>query len=70
MHNHLKIPKNINLVIVDLETGLLPNTNTKKVIYESFKSEDNFVTALEKSFNKDKLGFDDFEKKIKILRFY
>ena len=33
-----KIPKNINLVMVDVETGLPPNTNTKSVIYESFKS--------------------------------
>ena len=28
-----RIPKNINLVLVDVETGLLPNSKTKKIIY-------------------------------------
>ena len=65
-----KIPKNINLMMVDVETGLLPNTNTKKVIYESFKTEDNFVTSLEKSYNKSRLGLYDSENERKILRFY
>ena len=65
-----KIPKNINLTIVDVETGLLPNTNTKRVIYESFKPEDNFIVNLEKSSNKDRLDFYDSENKIVILKFY
>ena len=65
-----KVPKNINLVMVDAETGLQPNTNTKKIIYESFKPEDKFVTSLEKLSNKDKLGFYDFENQRTILRFY
>jgi len=65
-----KVPKNINLVMVDAETGLQPNANTKKIIYESFKSGDNFVTSLEKLSNKDKLGFYDFENQRTILRFY
>ena len=65
-----KVPKNINLVMVDAETGLQPNANTKKNIYESFKSGDNFVTSLEKLSNKDKLGFYDFENQRTILRFY
>jgi len=65
-----KIPKNIDLVMVDVETGLPQNTNTKKVIYESFKSKDNFITGLEKSLNKDKLGPYDTETERSILRFY
>ena len=65
-----KIPLNINLVMVDVETGLQPNSNTKKIIYESFKPEDNFIVDLEKMSNKDTLGFYDFDTKKTILRFY
>jgi len=65
-----RIPQIINLVIVDAETGLPGNVNTKKVIYESFKSKDNFITGLEKSLNKDKLGLYDSETERSILRFY
>ena len=65
-----RIPQNINLVIVDAETGLPGNVNTKKVIYESFKSKDNIVAGLEKSLNKDKLGLYDNETKRLIFRFY
>ena len=56
--------------MVDVETGLLPNTNTKKVIYESFKQKNNFVTDLEKLFNKDKLRLYDYENERTVLRFY
>ena len=65
-----KIPKNINLAIVDAETGLLPNINTKSVIYESFKPEDNFIVNLEKSPNKDRLNILDSENEVTILKFY
>jgi len=65
-----RIPKNINLVLVDLDTGLQPNINTKKVIYESFKQANNLTTGLEKTLNKDKLGLYDSETKSKILKFY
>ena len=65
-----RIPKNIYLVMVDAETGLPRNINTTKVIYESFKLEDNFITRLEKSLNKDKLQLYDFNNKRSILRFY
>ena len=65
-----KIPKNINLVLVDAETGMKADINTKKVIYESFKKKDNFMVILEKSSNKDKLEFYDSSKHRKILRFY
>ena len=65
-----KIPKNINLVMVDAETGLQPNNNTKKVIYESFKPTDNFMVSLEKMSNRDRLGFYDSESKKVVLRFY
>ena len=56
--------------MVDVETGLLPNSNTKNVIYESFKLEDNFVAGLEKSHNKGKLGLYDYANERIILRFY
>ena len=65
-----KVPKNINLVIVDVDTGLPASSNAKKVIYESFKQADNFVTSLEKPFNKDRLRLYDSENERKILRFY
>jgi len=65
-----KVPKNINLLMVDLETGLQPNNNTKNIIYESFKQEDHFTEDVEKSFNTDTLGFYDSKNKKKILRFY
>ena len=65
-----RVPKNINLVLVDAETGLQPNINTKKVIYESFKPEDNFILNLEKISNKDKLESYDSQRQNLILRFY
>ena len=65
-----KVPKNINLVMVDVETGLLPKTDTKNIIYESFKSGDNFMAGLEKLSNKDTLGFYDSKNQRTILRFY
>jgi len=65
-----KVPKSINLVIVDSETGLRPNSKTKKVIYESFKSEDKLVSGIEMQSNKDRLGFYDTEIKRTIFRFY
>jgi penicillin-binding protein 1A len=65
-----KVPKTINLVIVDPETGLQANKKTKNTIYESFKPGDVFITSLEKSPNKDKLEFYDSQKKRKIFKFY
>ena len=65
-----RIPKNINLVQVDLETGKLPNANTKVRIYESFKENDNFAAVLENLSNKDRLSYSGFDNKRKILRFY
>ncbi len=65
-----KVPPSINLVIVDVETGLKPDNKSKKLIYESFKPEDKFMTKLEKSSNKDKLGFYDSVDQREILRFY
>jgi len=65
-----KVPKNINLVQVDVETGKLPNVNTKITIYESFKENKNFVEVLEKLSNKDTLNFNKPEKEKEILRFY
>ena len=65
-----KIPKTINLVMVDLETGLLSNSKTKNVIYESFKQKDNFMIDLDKLSNKVRLGSYDSGSERKILRFY
>ena len=65
-----KVPKNINLVMVDAETGLQPSSNTKKVIYESFKPEDNFIVHLENSFNNNRLEFYDSEIQKTIYKFY
>jgi len=65
-----RIPKNINLVQVDVETGKLPNANTKVRIYESFKENDNFAAVLENLSNKDRLSYSGFDNKSKILRFY
>ena len=65
-----KVPDNINLVMVDLETGLQPNNKTKKIIYESFKSKDNFMFDLEKPYNTNTLGFYDSENKRTIYMFY
>jgi len=65
-----KIPSSINLVMVDLETGLLPNENTKKIIYESFKSKDNIMNDLEKSVFTDDMGFVNNENQKVIYKFY
>ncbi len=65
-----KVPKDINLVMIDVETGLPPDNNTKSVIYESFKSKDIFFTNLEKLSNKDRLGIDDSKKQKMVLKFY
>ena len=64
------VPKNINLVQVDVDTGKLPNSKTKVTIYESFKENDNFLEVLENLSNKDTLNFNDSENKREILRFY
>ena len=65
-----KIPSSINLVMVDLETGLLPNEKTKKIIYESFKSKDNIMNDLEKSVFTDDMGFFNNENQKVIYKFY
>ena len=65
-----KVPNDINLVMVDVETGLQPNNKTKKIIYESFKSKGNFMFNLEKPSNTSTLGFYDSQNQKTILRFY
>jgi len=65
-----KVPKNISLVMVDVETGQTPNERTKNIIFESFKPEDNFIARVENLSNKDRLGLYDSENKRAILRFY
>ena len=65
-----KVPKGINFVIVDYETGASPNKDTKRAIYESFKSKGKIVRGLENKLNKDKLGLYDIENEKKLLRFY
>ena len=65
-----KIPKNISLMVVDVETGLQPNPNTKNIIYESFKTKDNILVGLKNLSDKDRLGIYDSENKKMILKFY
>ena len=65
-----KVPKNITLVLVDVESGLQPNASTKKIIYESFKTEDNIIDSLENLSNKDRLRFNYTENKKIIFKFY
>ena len=64
------MPKNINLVMVDVETGLPPDLNTKEIIYESFKPQDNFLVNLENRPNRTTLDFYDSKNHKNILRFY
>jgi len=65
-----KVPKNINLVMVDAETGLPSNSDTKKVIYESFKQDDNFIVDLDRLSSKDRLKYYDGENQKTVLKFY
>ena len=65
-----RIPKNINFVRVDAETGLPPKADAKNVIFESFKPEDKYLTELEKLSNKDTLEEYDSSNQMKILKFY
>jgi len=65
-----RVPKNINLVMVDVETGLQANINTKKIIYESFKVNDHFMVDIEKLSNKNMLEFSDSQNRKRIFRFY
>ena len=65
-----KVPENISLVVVDVENGLQPSPNTKKIIYEAFKTKDNIIVGLENLSAKDRLGFYDSNNHNTILRFY
>jgi len=67
-----KIPSSINLVLVDAETGLLPSSKTKKVIYESFKSNSDFMNNIEKTSNKKKDTLDVYGGNVykKVFKFY
>ena len=65
-----RVPKNINLVMVDVNTGLPPDQNTEKIIYESFKPKDNFIVNVENRFNRSTLEFYDSKNHKTILRFY
>ena len=47
-----------------------PDKNTKKIIYEAFKSSDNFIVDLENSFNKNRLGLYDSQEEETVYRFY
>ena len=64
-----KIPKSINLVMVDPETGLPANKETKNIIYESFKPNDNLIVDLRKLYNKD-IKKDDSKNNNLVFKFY
>ena len=57
-------------MLVDLETGLEPNKNTEKIIYESFKTKSNILVGLSNLSDKDRLGVYDSKNERKILEFY
>jgi penicillin-binding protein 1A len=65
-----KVPQNISLVLIDVESGLQPSDKTKKIIYESFKTKDDIIVGLENLSDKDRLSFYDSENKKAILKFY
>jgi penicillin-binding protein 1A len=65
-----KVPENINLVMVDEETGQQPNAETKRIIYESFKPGDNFVVGFNNSSDNYRSEFYDTENKKVIYKFY
>ena len=65
-----KVPKNINLVMIDEATGLTPNESTKKIIYESFKPEDNFIVGFENSSDNYRSEYYDSESQKIIFKFY
>ena len=65
-----KIPKSVSLVMVDVETGLPSNEKNKKLIYESFKENDNFMIELEKLKGKNRLSSYDSKNDEKVLKFY
>ncbi len=65
-----KVPIDIKIVMVDAETGLRPNDKTKKIIYESFKSNDAFIIDIEKLSNKNRLEVYDSPAQNKVLKFY
>ena len=59
----MEIPKNITLALDDVDSGLQPNENTKKIIYESFKTKDNIIDNIENLSHRNKLGFNYRENK-------
>ena len=65
-----RVPESINLVMVDVDTGLPPSSNSKKIIYESFKPKDEFLADLEKYSDKARLELNDSKDKKNVLRFY
>ena len=65
-----KVPKNISLVVIDAESGLQPDKNTKKIIYESFKTKDNILVGLKNLSDKNRSGFYDSENGKTIFKFY
>ena len=65
-----KIPKSINMVIVDYDSGKPVNTINKKSIYESFKAKNTTEVDLENSININTLGTYRTSINNKILRLY
>ena len=64
-----KIPNGITLVMVDSKTGLPADINTKKMIYESFKSSSLDEAKLELKIN-EVMNIYSNKKREKILKFY
>jgi penicillin-binding protein 1A len=65
-----KVPQNISLMSIDVESGLQPSNKTKKIIYESFKTKDDIIVGFENLSDKNRLSFYDSENKKAIFKFY
>ena len=71
IHAEFQITDDILEVISDEKTlGKNINSDTKNIIYESFKPEDSFIVRLENLPNKDRLRSYDSVNENLILRFY
>jgi len=65
-----RVPLNISLVPVDADSGLQPNSNTKKIIYEAFKNKENIIVGLENLSDKNTFNYNNYNNNDLILKFY
>ncbi len=65
-----KVPENISFVVVDADTGQEPGTKTKKVIFESFKTNRNNDFGFENFSDRNDLDYYDSMNTKTIYNFY